>query len=225
MDCIVRYFNTLIKNFKSRIKKKIPKMIFAVGDSSKLIRNGDATKNEDVINSKIIQSVFGLENHNYYSELKNNFGIGRNGFNITSCQFAIHYFFKDKLSLANFISNIIDCTKDNGYFVCTSYDGKRIFDLLKDKLEESRYIEKDNTKVNVWKVIKKYDKSVFRDDITSLGYSIDVYQESINTLQTEFLVNYDYFIGLMNYFGFNHISDTTLDSFENIYKDYEENFL
>ena len=35
------------------------------------------------------------------------YGVGRDGFDIVSCQFAIHYFFKDKLTIHNFYKSYI----------------------------------------------------------------------------------------------------------------------
>ena len=40
------------------------------------------------------------------------------------------------------------------------------------------------------------------DDETSVGLAIDVYQESINSYWTEYLVNYDYLTQLMSSYGF-----------------------
>jgi hypothetical protein len=221
----VRYFNRLIKNYQSRLKQQIPKMIFAVGDSSKLIQNGNASENESELNNIIINNIFGKEINEKYTNLRNNFGIGKNGFNITSCQFAIHYFFESKETLSNFISNIIQCTKENGYFICTSYDGRKVFDLLKGEnmnYEYGKYVKDsfDSEPLAVFKIIKKYNEKSFDNNSSCLGFAIDVFQESINTLQREYLVNYEYFIGLMNHFGFNHVQDTTLNNFENIYEEY-----
>ena len=99
-----------------------------------------------------------------------------------------------------------------------------MFEILKDKpvnYEETRYIK--DTDIPIWKIIKKYDNETFANDNTCLGYAIDVYQESINQTIEEYLVNYDYFIELMNQFGFKHITDTDMNEFENIYELYSNN--
>ena len=46
-----------------------------------------------------------------------NYGIASKGFNIVSCQFALHYFFKDKATLKNFMINLVECTALNGIFI------------------------------------------------------------------------------------------------------------
>ena len=55
---------------------------------------------------------------------------------------------------------------------------------------------------------KKIIHSIYiPDDDTSLGYAVDVYQESINKTFTEYLVNFDFLIRAMENFGFVPISD------------------
>ena len=58
----------------------------------------------------------------------------------------------------------------------------------------------------MWEIIKRYDSNTFNNDMSSLGYKIDVYQESIGTLNAEFLVNFEYLIRIMENFGFVPIS-------------------
>ena len=55
------------------------------------------------------------------------FGKGKEGFNITSCQFALHYFFENVGILNNFLQNVSDCTKVGGYFIGCCYDGDKLF--------------------------------------------------------------------------------------------------
>ena len=47
-----------------------------------------------------------------------------------------------------------------------------------------------------------YNQTGFPDDNLSLGYSIGIYQESINKTFVEYLVNFDYFIREMENYGF-----------------------
>jgi hypothetical protein len=51
-----------------------------------------------------------------------------------------------------------------------------------------------------------YDQTGFPEDDLSLGYAIDVFQESINKVFREYLVNFKYFIQLMEDYGFVLIS-------------------
>jgi hypothetical protein len=57
----------------------------------------------------------------------------------------------------------------------------------------------------IWEVQRQYRSADFANDSSCLGYKIDVYQESINKLIPEFLVNYDYFTRVMENYGFQVI--------------------
>jgi hypothetical protein len=58
----------------------------------------------------------------------------------------------------------------------------------------------------ICEIVKKYGDTGFPDDVTSLGYRIDVYQESINQFATEYLVNFAFFVEMMDNYGFRLIS-------------------
>ena len=73
----------------------------------------------------------------------------------------------------------------NGYFVGTCYDGKKVFQLLSEKKQdEGVAIFEENHKI--FEITKKYDQTGFPDDETSLGYPINVYQETINKVFREY---------------------------------------
>ena len=54
----------------------------------------------------------------------------------------------------------------------------------------------------MWEVTKQYDRDEFPNNSSSIGYGIDVYQESINKTFKEYLVNYDYLTRLLENYGF-----------------------
>jgi hypothetical protein len=189
-----------------KTNKYMPKALFVTGDSGLNIRNGQAFNTEK--DKQITKAVFGngpkdesLLGRGVY----NQYGIGENGFQISSCQFAMHYFFENETKLHEFLRNISECTKVQGYFIGTCYDGKTVFNRLKSKINgESMSIMKDDKKI--YEITKMYDQTGFPDDEMSLGYSINVYQESINQTFREYLVNFDYFIRIMEDYGFILIS-------------------
>jgi hypothetical protein len=117
----------------------------------------------------------------------------------------MHYFLESPDTLQGFMRNLAECTKLNGYFIGTAYDGKLIFEMLKKiKTGESVQINEDGKKI--WEVVKGYGSDLFDDDSSSIGYRIDVYQESINKLISEYLINFDYLDRVMNSYGFKVIS-------------------
>jgi len=197
-----RYISSRKKN------KNMPNALFVTGNSSNNVRNGDAFSTEK--DKQISKAVFGngakdvtLLGKGVYK----NYGIAQEGFNISSCQFALHYFFENKTVFHEFLRNLAECTKVQGYFIGTCYDGKKVFELLKKKKNgESFSIMSGSHKI--YEVTKMYDETGFPDDEMSLGYPINVYQESINKVFREYLVNFDYFVRVMENYGFALISKT-----------------
>jgi len=188
-----------------KARRKYPQMplaLFVVGNSGLNIRNGEAFSTEK--DKQITNAVFGtgpkdagLLGRGVY----NQYGVANSGFQISSCQFAMHYFFENKTTFHQFLRNLADCTKVGGYFIGTCYDGKSVFDLLKDKDSgESVTIMKNDKKI--YEITKKYDQTGFPAEEMSLGYAIDVYQESINKVFREYLVNFEYFTRIMEDYGF-----------------------
>jgi hypothetical protein len=188
-------------NYK-KSHKHMPYALFVNGDSSKNIKSGEAMLNDKAV--QITKAIFGeIENDEdtLGKGVSRQYGKGKDGFNISSCQFSIHYFFKNINTLKGFLTNLSECTKIGGYFIGTCYDGKEVFNLLKNKnAEESVQISIENKKI--WEIVKQYNSDVFNADDTSLGYKIDVYQETINQLITEYLVNFEYFERIMENYGF-----------------------
>jgi hypothetical protein len=64
-------------------------------------------------------------------------------------------------------------------------------------------------------ITKRYKKQDYFDDESSLGYAIDVFAESINTVHTEYLVNMIYLERIMRDYGFELLpaKDTQRDLF------------
>lgn len=189
---------------------RVPSMIFLIGDCSHNIQNGSAFYTEKT--KQITSAIFGKTNkvEQLGKNVVNNIGKGENGFNISSCQFAIHYFFKNKDTLKGFIQNITQCTKIGGYFIGTCYDGTTVFNKLNNK-RRGESITSFYKDVKIWEVRKDYDFETFEDNISSLGYAISVYQDSINKLIVEYLVNFDYLKRIMQNFGFILITKQEAD--------------
>ena len=191
----------------SKKYERMPSALFVHGDSGKNIRNGDAYYTEK--DKQISKAIFGSgpkDSSILGKGVYKNYGMGEGGFQISSCQFALHYFFENESSIHQFLRNIAECTKVNGRFIGTCYDGKTVFNLLKNKKkEESISIFKNEHKM--FELTKMYDQTGFPDDELSLGYAINVYQETINKVFREYLVNFNYLIRLMEDYGFVLITD------------------
>ena len=186
----------------------IPKALFLHGNSSHNIKDGSALYDDK--SRQIIKALFGEGTKNEVllgKGVYNNYGIVKNGFNISSIQFALHYMFESETVLNEFIKNITQCTSLEGYFIGTCYDGNKIFNMLNSlNINESISLFKNEKKI--WELTKKYDAKEFNDDESSLGYAINIYQETINKTFKEYLVNYKYLLRIMENNGFVLLNET-----------------
>jgi hypothetical protein len=186
-----RFLNLRKKN------KKMPYALFVHGDSSLNIKSG--TNMFDAKSNDITKAIFGLSKDPDLGpavDRQKNKGI--NGFNVSSCQFAIHYMFENKQKFYNFMRNVAECTKIDGYFIATCYDGQTIFKMLEQKEIEEKYIDSKK----IWSIKKLYESDKFEPDVSSLGYTIDVYQDSINQTIPEYLVHFGFLTKTMQKYGF-----------------------
>lgn len=205
----------------------LPKALFLNGNSSVNIKSGEALFTEK--SKAIVKAIFGEGTKNEITLGKGvykNYGIAKNGFNVSSIQFALHYMFESETIAHSFLKNVAQCTAINGYFIGGCYDGKRVFNKFESLEEgESKSLFKNETKI--WEITKRYTKSEFNDDESCFGYAIDVFQESINKTFREYLVNFDYLVRLMENYGFVLLNQSeykqldlpgSLGSFEEMYK-------
>ena len=195
------------------------KAMFVYGDCSKKIKPEHNNPKSDAMlgerSNQIVQAVFGVGSkkaEDIGKGLAEVYGLGVQGYEISSCQFALHYFFERKETLFGFVSNLAECTKIGGYFIGTAYDGKKLFQRLGEVSEEESVTLKEGGKL-IWQVQKKYKHLTFPNDITSLGYKVTVFQESINNYVDEYLINFDYFDNIMAVFGFVKLSGDDLLAF------------
>jgi hypothetical protein len=185
-----------------RKNRDTPDSLFVTGNSSLNIRSGKAFISEK--EKQITNAIFGVgtkDERTLGKGVYKHYGVGQSGFQISSVQFAFHYFFETKKTMHEFLRNVSECTRMNGYFIGTCYDGKTVFNKLKPKDKgESFVIMSDGRKI--FEIIKMYDQTGFPDDDMSVGYPINVYQESINQYIQEYLVNFDYVKRIMEDYGF-----------------------
>ena len=191
-------------NYRKKFRS-MPYALFVNGDSSANIKSGDA-----VFTEKGKQIVHALFNEGPKDEgalgkgVYRQYGKATDGFNISSCQFALHYFFENIEKINQFLKNVSQCTKVDGYFIGSCYDGATMFHALRSTPRgNSIALNIDGAKI--WEVTKDYSQTTFDDDISSVGYAINVYQDSINKTIKEYLVNFTYFTQLMDSYGFQLI--------------------
>ena len=188
-------------NYRKRFHS-IPYALFVNANSALHIRSGEACFSDT--GKKITKAIFGMgprDEKTLGKGVIRQYGKGEGGFDVVSNQFSLHYFFENAQILNRFLRNISECCKVGGYFIGTSYDGRRVFQKLeKKKIGESIFVM--HKKQKIWEIKKQYSQTTFDNNVSSLGYKIDVYQESINKVFSEYLVNYTYFTQLLENYGF-----------------------
>ena len=195
-----RYVN--MRQQKRRVV--MPNVIFLKGDTSKNIKDGSAFDQDKY--KKMADGVFGnisREDANSIGPgLRLVWGKGKEGFDIVSCQFALHYYFKNKELCGEFLKNVAECTKIGGHFIGTCFDGELIYNALRDKDKITVMVDEKK----VWEVEKDYGEAEWKDDVSSLGLGINVYQASFAKTFKEYLVHFGFLEKLMEKYGFEKVS-------------------
>ena len=144
--------------------------------------------------------------------------MNRSKFDVISCQFAIHYMFKDEQTLQNFIDNISNNIKVNGYFIGSTMNG-----LLVDKLldKEANVSGKVGDKI-VWNIRKKYKKYDMKEPKNNYGLEITNYFHSIGKEFTEYLVDFELLDMKMKDAGFRQLTKDDFKDFERHDKKYSD---
>ena len=193
----VRYLKERAKNMDNA------RVLFAVGNSALNIRSTNAFAGDK--DKMVCKAVFGngpkdssILGQGVYKQ----YGVGVDGFHISSCQFAVHYFFENPVTFHGFLRNLAECTRIQGYFIGTCYDGRTLFNMLKDKMDGESIAFLTDSKKKICEITKKYTDTGFPEDETSIGYPVDVFQETINKTFREYLVNFQFLIRMMENYGF-----------------------
>ena len=196
-----------------RQRKDITNCLFLQGDSRKLIRSGDCCNN--VKSKYVINALFGYGSNDKEKIGKlaaDNYGLVKNGFDVVSTQFALHYFFENNHILHTYLRNVCEMCKVGGYFIGTCYNGNKIFQLLKNKKYNDSHLWQKNGK-KICEIKKLYENDEFPNNYKSVGLKIKVYEESINTENEEFLVNFDYLTLVLEKYGFKLLKKDDLREF------------
>jgi len=181
------------RNHNIKEKVSFPNMVFVAGDCGKNITDGECSLSiDDQESFNVLQNVLNKKRNDMQKHYSNIIGQGANGFDVCSCMFSIHYFFKSEETLDTYLNNVSSLLKNNGTFSCTFMDGKRIEDEINsnggDMIEGVKNTEIDiKNKVPIWAIIRRYNK----DTIDRYNKKIDVFIESTSKFIPEYLVSYE----------------------------------
>jgi SAM-dependent methyltransferase len=115
--------------------------------------------------------------------------FARAGFDMVSCQFAVHYFFETLETLDNFAANVANFLKPGGFFVGTCLDGSSVHDAVR-QLSVGSTIEGVHDDVTIWQIVRLYESYNEKDPEQNIGLKIRVYMETIGQSLIEYLVDF-----------------------------------
>lgn len=211
------------------------KALFGVADSGARITNGAALK--DDMTRKIMDVLYATgqyarEDESTRTAIINDlgkqmgayYGYIKDGFNIVSCQFAFHYFWKSRETLHTALRNVSELCAVGGYFIGTTYDGSKVHKLLERKrIQQGQEYELYKEYRKIWGIVRQYSRD-FENDETSIGCQIDVYQESIGQYIPEYLVNFEYLKQIIKSYGFDEITREDVRGFRGSITSFGEMF-
>ena len=197
-------------NMKNNNNMLFPDMVFAVGDCAKSIITGEcAINDDDAINDKesynVLKMVFGKGNKKNDTQFNRIVGRGANGFDVCSCMFGIHYFFKNEDMLDGFLLNVSQLLNNGGVFFCTFMDGEKIETEIEnnggDKIEGFKKLSarKEDRGEPIWAILRCYEK----DETSVFNKKINVFIETTSKLIPEYVVSYKFLIEKCKEFGLN----------------------
>lgn len=180
------------RSLESKDGKKVyfPDMVFAVGDCSLPIKNGQAASAVGDKDSADILRIVMNKSNSIAPHLKFIAGKGADGFDAISCMFGIHYFFESEQKLDGFLDNVSYNLKKNGQFFCTFMNGEKVENAIaatdnQEMIEGRKLQDVYAAGMPVWAIVRRYNK-----DIKSpYGKKIDVYIENTQKFIPEYLVS------------------------------------
>ena len=111
-------------------------------------------------------------------------GLLTRGFDVVSCQFAIHYLFENDMVLDRFVRNVDFLLRPGGVFVATCLDGDKVADLL-DRSPQGNMRGTTTGGCLAWSIQKRYQGNF----AGGTGFAIDVFVETIHQVTREYLVS------------------------------------
>jgi hypothetical protein len=184
-----RYLKVLSENNGS--VDRAGRMVFAIADTSKPLVTGAAGSTEQ--EKDILRSVFGrvrpvgpvpaFVEENAVARLKM-------GADCVSCMFAIHYFFETASKFSGFLKNLSDIMKVGSYFIGTTFDGDKVFNLLQG-VEKGAARTGMEGNSQMWRIAKQYDEDAIQEGDAGFGMAIDVEFSTIGAEHREYLVPFN----------------------------------
>jgi hypothetical protein len=174
------------RNQRGQQRIYYPNAVFVIGDCALPLESGEAAKGKDYDSEVLLKLLYQgkvIEKYNFLNNYRIT-GKASRKFDVVSCQFAIHYFFKTKDRLEGFLRNVSFNLKPQGRFIATFMDGQRVHKLIQ-KAGKAEGKKENNT---VWAIQKQYGAFT---KANPYGKLIDVFLENTNHFIPEFLVHFE----------------------------------
>lgn len=113
------------------VPRKRQNYVFVIGDCSKPLQTGAAAKGLDKDSEDVLLELYGKRTTRRI--LTTIYPFAKEGFDMVSCQFAIHYFFETEEKLKGFLTNVRDNLRPGGLFITTFMDGASVERLIREK--------------------------------------------------------------------------------------------
>lgn len=127
-------------------------------------------------------------------------------FNIVSCQFAIHYFFRTEETLDTFIKIVSSYLEKDGFFIGTTMNGNKLMTLEK---------KIGNDLFNIEKVTEELDYG--SKYLVSLGKEGDKEHYFVDRVSEEYIVNIDVLKKMCEKYGMMFIGTTDFEKWYEIF--------
>jgi len=187
---------------KIKLKEKLPPMIFVQASSTSNIK--DSSAGMTGLDKTILKSLYGISGGEVAPPAVLKLaGQASKGFNVVSCMFALHYFFKDRVSVDGFLRNVADNLQVGGYFTGCCFDGDSVHKMLSRLPSGGVKTGRDGSK-DIWSIRRSYEsgiEDVLPPNDSGLGRAIDVFFMSIGEEHREYLVSWEYLVLRMKEIG------------------------
>ncbi len=179
-----RYLDQLIRN-----KGHYTPMLFVQANVSEHLADGGA--GQSPMDRAILRCLWGADEPEVPPYVRKFRGKAAEGFDVVSCMFSLHYFFKDSATLDGWLRNLSETLRVGGYFVGCCFDGDSVASMLSGLPVDGvrRGVEGET---DVWSIAKRYEEDALPAGPEGLGKPIDVSFISIGETYTEYLVSWPY---------------------------------
>lgn len=213
-----RVLKGAFKQGPKRINLDRTQLVFLTMDASKPL---NPEQIQDADDKYVAEVLWGVKQQD---RLKKFYKYVTDGFEVCTCMFALHYFYKDEDTLETFAQNVDRFLKPGGYFIGTCLDGFKVKETLaRAKIHNGESLPGVLEGRTLWDIRRLYKDN----DPTSITYGeeVEIYMESIGKIAKEYLVNLSLLVNKLAKYNILLVKDDDpigLPAFENYRETYDK---